>query len=159
MSCAWLPFSRITPSAQTKITSQSEIVDRRCAMAKEVRPTLAASKACCTTFSLAVSKALVASSNSNTGGSRARALQIATRCFCPPESLLPRGPTEVFHPCPLAESMKLRLDIFLHVSSHSSDTVSPSSKPYVTLARTVVLNRIGSCPTKPICFLHHLMLT
>mmetsp|Transcript_37977 Transcript_37977/g.71219 ORF Transcript_37977/g.71219 Transcript_37977/m.71219 type:complete len:111 (+) Transcript_37977:150-482(+) len=109
------------------MTSQSEIVERRCAIAMEVRPTLADSSACCTTFSLAVSRALVASSSSSKGGFRKRARQIATRCFCPPESREPRGPTSVCHPCPLEESMKLRCDIFLHDSSQSSVILSSSS--------------------------------
>ena len=39
-----------------------------------------------------------ASSNNMTFGSRKRARQIATRCFCPPDSRLPRGPTLVSKP-------------------------------------------------------------
>eukprot|EP00965_Chrysotila_dentata_P013135 433284-Pleurochrysis_carterae.AAC.1 len=51
------------------------------------------SSAAWTTRSLAVSSALVASSSSSTEGLRTSARAIATRCFCPPESLPPPWPT------------------------------------------------------------------
>mmetsp|Transcript_7143 Transcript_7143/g.12323 ORF Transcript_7143/g.12323 Transcript_7143/m.12323 type:complete len:104 (-) Transcript_7143:1196-1507(-) len=98
MSWAWLPASTTRPSAFTRITSQPWIVDKRWAMAKEVRPCNAASRAFCTIASLCVSSALVASSSSMTLGSRSRARQMATRCFCPPDRRLPRGPTLVSRP-------------------------------------------------------------
>mmetsp|Transcript_134539 Transcript_134539/g.335695 ORF Transcript_134539/g.335695 Transcript_134539/m.335695 type:complete len:99 (-) Transcript_134539:3620-3916(-) len=93
----------------------------------EVRPRRAFSSACCTTRSLSVSRALVASSRSSSAGSRTRARQIATRCFCPPESLLPRGPTSISKPCPDAESRKLRLAIRMHSNKCCSVMVSPAS--------------------------------
>jgi len=41
---------------------------------------------------------LVASSRMSILGSLSRALAIATRCFCPPESITPRSPTKVSRP-------------------------------------------------------------
>mmetsp|Transcript_130273 Transcript_130273/g.278398 ORF Transcript_130273/g.278398 Transcript_130273/m.278398 type:complete len:156 (+) Transcript_130273:325-792(+) len=136
------------------------MVERRCAMAKEVRPALAASSAAPTTCSLCVSNALVASSNRRIGGFRTKARQMATRCFCPPERRFPRGPTCVSQPCavPTPLSMKLRFAMRLHSANLSSVIVSLSSRPYFTLLSTVPSKRIGSCPTKPTCFLHHRML-
>mmetsp|Transcript_59501 Transcript_59501/g.139267 ORF Transcript_59501/g.139267 Transcript_59501/m.139267 type:complete len:143 (+) Transcript_59501:146-574(+) len=141
------------------MTSQPWIVDKRCAMAKEVRPSRAASKAFWTMASLCVSSALVASSRSITGGLRISARQMATRCFCPPESLLPRGPTSVSRPVLPFLYRKLRLHMFSHFLMYSSLTVSSSPRPYMILLRTVVLKSTGSCPTKPICLRHQRMLT
>mmetsp|Transcript_33964 Transcript_33964/g.79424 ORF Transcript_33964/g.79424 Transcript_33964/m.79424 type:complete len:98 (-) Transcript_33964:3583-3876(-) len=97
-------------------------------MENEVRPSLAVSSASCTTFSLCVSRALVASSKSSTGGFRTNALQIATRCFCPPDNREPLGPTSVSKRFG-SLSRKARLAIFAHFSNHSLDTCSPSSRP------------------------------
>mmetsp|Transcript_132749 Transcript_132749/g.264912 ORF Transcript_132749/g.264912 Transcript_132749/m.264912 type:complete len:98 (-) Transcript_132749:626-919(-) len=97
-------------------------------MEMEVRPCLAASMASCTTRSLCESRALVASSRSNNGGSRISALQMATRCFWPPESFPPRGPTPKSQPSPCT-SKKLRLAMFLQASSLSSLILCPSSRP------------------------------
>mmetsp|Transcript_142971 Transcript_142971/g.356266 ORF Transcript_142971/g.356266 Transcript_142971/m.356266 type:complete len:132 (-) Transcript_142971:3463-3858(-) len=127
MSSACEPFSTMTPSAVTKMTSQSWIVDKRCAIAKEVRPQRAFSSASCTIFSLSVSRADVASSSSSTGGSLTSALQMATRCFWPPERRPPRGPTCVSQPWYLSSSMKFRCAIFLHSTRRSSVMVSPAS--------------------------------
>ena len=51
------------------------------------------------TFSPSVSKADVASSNSNIFGFRIKARAMAMHCFCPPERWLPLGPTFVLYPC------------------------------------------------------------
>ena len=51
------------------------------------------SKALWTSFSDLLSKAEVASSNINIFGLCKMALAIATRCFCPPDNLLPLTPT------------------------------------------------------------------
>mmetsp|Transcript_7462 Transcript_7462/g.16364 ORF Transcript_7462/g.16364 Transcript_7462/m.16364 type:complete len:99 (+) Transcript_7462:2383-2679(+) len=65
------------------------------------------SMAACTTRSLAVSSADVASSRSSTEGSRTMARAMATRCFCPPDSLPPRSPTSVSYPSGRLSMMKL----------------------------------------------------
>mmetsp|Transcript_77003 Transcript_77003/g.135774 ORF Transcript_77003/g.135774 Transcript_77003/m.135774 type:complete len:128 (-) Transcript_77003:3564-3947(-) len=126
------------------ILSLPAIVESRCAMAKEVRPFMAFCRAFCTMRSLCVSSALVASSSSITLGSRIRARQMATRCFWPPESRLPRGPTSVSRPELPFLKRNARFAICWHLVRNSSETVSPSSKPYKMLLRTVVLKRIGS---------------
>mmetsp|Transcript_76374 Transcript_76374/g.184826 ORF Transcript_76374/g.184826 Transcript_76374/m.184826 type:complete len:82 (-) Transcript_76374:3597-3842(-) len=79
--------------------------------------------------SLLLSSALVASSKSSTGGSRTRARQMATRCFWPPESLDPLGPTCVCQPWALEEARKPMWDILLHSSNRSSVMVSSSWRP------------------------------
>mmetsp|Transcript_38255 Transcript_38255/g.89535 ORF Transcript_38255/g.89535 Transcript_38255/m.89535 type:complete len:113 (-) Transcript_38255:51-389(-) len=65
------------------------------------------SSAACTTFSLSLSRADVASSSSSTAGCRTSARAIATRCFCPPESLPPPKPTCVSYPLARLSVMKL----------------------------------------------------
>mmetsp|Transcript_103884 Transcript_103884/g.289401 ORF Transcript_103884/g.289401 Transcript_103884/m.289401 type:complete len:120 (+) Transcript_103884:417-776(+) len=118
----------MTPSAATRMRSQSWTVDKRCAMATDVRPTLAASSAACTTFSLSESNALVASSNSKTGGSRTNARQMAMRCFCPPDKRPPRAPTIVCQPSPPSSlSRKSRCAICRQVSRRSFVIVNSST--------------------------------
>mmetsp|Transcript_209 Transcript_209/g.280 ORF Transcript_209/g.280 Transcript_209/m.280 type:complete len:87 (-) Transcript_209:2109-2369(-) len=56
------------------------------------------SMACCTLCSLSASSAEVASSRITIGGSFSIARAIATLCFCPPESCIPRSPTRVSIP-------------------------------------------------------------
>mmetsp|Transcript_75724 Transcript_75724/g.222024 ORF Transcript_75724/g.222024 Transcript_75724/m.222024 type:complete len:158 (-) Transcript_75724:1363-1836(-) len=138
--------------------SQSRIVERRCAIANDVLPSRAASRAVCTTRSLLLSRALVASSRSSTGGSRTRARQMATRCFWPPESLEPLSPTCVCHPSALPASMKPMWDITLHSSKRSSVMKSSSCKPYMTFSKTVPSKSTGSWPTKATRLLHQRML-
>mmetsp|Transcript_70293 Transcript_70293/g.162536 ORF Transcript_70293/g.162536 Transcript_70293/m.162536 type:complete len:81 (+) Transcript_70293:346-588(+) len=79
------------------MTSEFTMVDNRCAMTRVVRRECAsrASSASCTTRSLSVSKALVASSSSSTAGSLTMARAIATRCFWPPLNCPPLSPTSV----------------------------------------------------------------
>ena len=62
-------------------------------------PALALSRASWTIFSDLLSKAEVASSNSNIFGFLTRALAIATLCFCPPDNWVPLSPTSVSYPC------------------------------------------------------------
>mmetsp|Transcript_17516 Transcript_17516/g.28444 ORF Transcript_17516/g.28444 Transcript_17516/m.28444 type:complete len:82 (+) Transcript_17516:383-628(+) len=69
--------------------------------------------------SLARSNALVASSRSKICGSLMKARAIATRCFCPPDSLLPLGPTSVSKPAPFFSNMKPRLATSTLLSSIS----------------------------------------
>eukprot|EP00966_Prymnesium_polylepis_P179745 4161746-Prymnesium_polylepis.1 len=71
------------------------MVDRRCAIVtlEKRRVCMISSRATCTARSLALSSADVASSSSNTAGRLSTALAIATRCFWPPDSLLPFPPT------------------------------------------------------------------
>lgn len=50
------------------------------------------------TFSLSLSRALVASSSNSIAGCRIKALAIATLCFCPPDSCTPFAPISVSYP-------------------------------------------------------------
>ena len=56
------------------------------------------SSAACTTFSLLLSRALVASSSRRMAGSLISARAIAILCFCPPESCAPPSPQYVSYP-------------------------------------------------------------
>uniref|UniRef100_A0A2M4B0E7 Putative transposase is481 family n=1 Tax=Anopheles triannulatus TaxID=58253 RepID=A0A2M4B0E7_9DIPT len=71
------------------------MVDSRWAITSVVRSTTAASRALCTTASLAASRALVASSRIRIVGCFSRARAIAIRCRWPPLSWMPRSPTIV----------------------------------------------------------------
>uniref|UniRef100_A0A1L8D777 Uncharacterized protein n=2 Tax=Nyssomyia neivai TaxID=330878 RepID=A0A1L8D777_9DIPT len=91
------------------------IVVRRWAIVTHVRPSRAASSASCTIFSLSISRADVASSSRRIRGFRMRALAMATRCFCPPESCVPLSPRRVSYPSG-SDEMKLWIFAFLAAS-------------------------------------------
>mmetsp|Transcript_37102 Transcript_37102/g.89271 ORF Transcript_37102/g.89271 Transcript_37102/m.89271 type:complete len:106 (+) Transcript_37102:237-554(+) len=101
-------------------------------------------KAACTTVSDAESRAEVASSRIMIAGSRTSARQIATRCFCPPDSRLPLGPTWVSSPC------SRRKSIFDFATHWSTQSLAALGSPYMMFSRTVVSKRMGSWPTTPI---------
>mmetsp|Transcript_11838 Transcript_11838/g.29664 ORF Transcript_11838/g.29664 Transcript_11838/m.29664 type:complete len:91 (-) Transcript_11838:374-646(-) len=67
----------------------------RCAIRRVVLDAMMLLRASCTTFSLSLSRALVASSRRRILGLRMMARAIAIRCFCPPESCAPLSPTSV----------------------------------------------------------------
>mmetsp|Transcript_5776 Transcript_5776/g.18419 ORF Transcript_5776/g.18419 Transcript_5776/m.18419 type:complete len:106 (-) Transcript_5776:52-369(-) len=100
ISSSWVPCSATWPPLMTAMVSALRMVLSRWAMVMTVRCCLAMiwSRAAWTTRSLAVSSADVASSRSRMAGLRTTARAIATRCFCPPESMLPRRPTFVRKP-------------------------------------------------------------
>mmetsp|Transcript_91699 Transcript_91699/g.255333 ORF Transcript_91699/g.255333 Transcript_91699/m.255333 type:complete len:109 (-) Transcript_91699:483-809(-) len=89
------PNSTTCPSRSTAMTSALRIVDSRCAIIMTVLPLQAVSMALCTCDSLSASKALVASSKITIGGFFKIQRATATLCFCPPDSIVPRGPTTV----------------------------------------------------------------
>mmetsp|Transcript_3194 Transcript_3194/g.7760 ORF Transcript_3194/g.7760 Transcript_3194/m.7760 type:complete len:109 (-) Transcript_3194:1614-1940(-) len=97
MSSLWVPCSTILPFSTTQILSAFLIVDSLCAITTVVLLVfcISSSSAACTIFSLAESRALVASSSSSTAGFLIMARAIATRCFCPPERNPPFSPTSV----------------------------------------------------------------
>ncbi|KAL5715158.1 hypothetical protein ACHQM5_017023 [Ranunculus cassubicifolius] len=71
-----------------------------------------------------ISLALVASSSSKIAGFLSTALAIATRCFCPPDSCIPRSPTLVEYP-----SGRLLMNVCAFAclaASITSDSVAPS---------------------------------
>mmetsp|Transcript_30401 Transcript_30401/g.74865 ORF Transcript_30401/g.74865 Transcript_30401/m.74865 type:complete len:124 (+) Transcript_30401:90-461(+) len=94
-SSSCVPSSTTAPLSTTAILLASRIVERRCAITIVVRFCFAmiSSSDTCTSFSLSLSSADVASSSSSTEGFRRSARAIAMRCFCPPDSLPPRMPT------------------------------------------------------------------
>mmetsp|Transcript_28349 Transcript_28349/g.57572 ORF Transcript_28349/g.57572 Transcript_28349/m.57572 type:complete len:89 (-) Transcript_28349:606-872(-) len=85
------------PLSTTAILSALRMVDSRCAITMVVRLCfcIRSSSAACTTRSLSLSSALVASSSSSTDGFLIMARAIATRCFWPPDSCPPFSPTSV----------------------------------------------------------------
>mmetsp|Transcript_25811 Transcript_25811/g.85023 ORF Transcript_25811/g.85023 Transcript_25811/m.85023 type:complete len:206 (+) Transcript_25811:1390-2007(+) len=91
------PFSTTRPSLSTAMLSALRMVDSRCAMTSVVRRVSAttASSAACTTRSLSLSSADVASSSSRIAGCLMTARAMAMRCFWPPDSLPPPRPTWV----------------------------------------------------------------
>lgn len=84
--------SATRPWASTAMRCAPRMVLRRCAMSSTVRPAAARSSASCTARSACASSALVASSRISTAGSLSRARAMAMRCFCPPDSAVPRSP-------------------------------------------------------------------
>lgn len=58
-------------------------------MINVVRPTFALSSAFCTTLSLSLSSAEVASSSRRIFGFLIKARAMAMRCFCPPDNAVP----------------------------------------------------------------------
>mmetsp|Transcript_5775 Transcript_5775/g.18401 ORF Transcript_5775/g.18401 Transcript_5775/m.18401 type:complete len:170 (-) Transcript_5775:4071-4580(-) len=86
-----VPSSTMQPLLITAILSACLMVESRWAIAMVVRlvRSMISSSAACTTRSPAVSSAEVASSSSSTAGCLMMARAMATRCFCPPESLPP----------------------------------------------------------------------
>mmetsp|Transcript_31747 Transcript_31747/g.63414 ORF Transcript_31747/g.63414 Transcript_31747/m.63414 type:complete len:106 (+) Transcript_31747:163-480(+) len=103
------------------------MVDSRCAITTVVRRCLAmiSSSAACTTFSLSLSNADVASSSNSTAGWRTRARAIATRCFWPPDSFSPRIPTCVQYPSARFSMMK-ECALAMRAAASTSASVAPS---------------------------------
>ena len=94
-SSAWVPSSAILPSEQTAIWCAFCTVLNLCAITREVLPFIKWLRASCTSRSLVVSSALVASSSIRIGEFFRRARAIAILCLCPPLRRLPRSPTSV----------------------------------------------------------------
>mmetsp|Transcript_57235 Transcript_57235/g.135196 ORF Transcript_57235/g.135196 Transcript_57235/m.135196 type:complete len:175 (-) Transcript_57235:2511-3035(-) len=158
MSWSWVPCSTTRPFFTTQILSALRIVERRCAITMVVRFVfcISSSSACCTTFSLVVSRADVASSSSRIAGFLIIARAIATRCFCPPESWPPLDPTSVSNPS--GNSMMKLYALAILAASSTSARVAPAL-PLAMLSAIVPANSTGSCPTRPICSRNHLTLS
>mmetsp|Transcript_30424 Transcript_30424/g.52022 ORF Transcript_30424/g.52022 Transcript_30424/m.52022 type:complete len:142 (-) Transcript_30424:3750-4175(-) len=107
------------------------------------------SSAACTTRSLSLSSADVASSSRSTAGRRTIARAIAMRCFCPPESLPPPCPTCVSYPSLSLPTMK-EWAFASRAASSTSARVAPSL-PYAMFSATEPMKRTGSCATSPSC--------
>ena len=74
------------PASIATIMSAFLTVDSLCATMMVVRPVSSLSRASCTTASLSLSRAEVASSRSRICGFLIRARAMAILCFCPPDS-------------------------------------------------------------------------
>mmetsp|Transcript_29898 Transcript_29898/g.80354 ORF Transcript_29898/g.80354 Transcript_29898/m.80354 type:complete len:156 (-) Transcript_29898:2292-2759(-) len=100
MSSLCVPFSATEPFSTSAIWLALTTVDRRWAIRMTVcSPVqMRASRDACTSASLDASRDEVASSRRRRRGSRRSARQMARRCFCPPESRVPRSPTRVRYP-------------------------------------------------------------
>mmetsp|Transcript_40152 Transcript_40152/g.99226 ORF Transcript_40152/g.99226 Transcript_40152/m.99226 type:complete len:112 (+) Transcript_40152:340-675(+) len=87
-SCRCVPSSSTRPSPTKAILSALRMVDSLCAITIVVRfcAAITASNAACTTRSLSLSSAEVASSSNKIVGFFKSARAMAMRCFCPPES-------------------------------------------------------------------------
>ena len=96
MSSLCVPSWTILPLSSTTILSAVMMVDRRWAMMIVVRLCMSCLRACWICDSVLESNEDVASSSTSIFllASNARAME--TRCFSPPESLIPRSPTMVF---------------------------------------------------------------
>ena len=120
------------------------MVESLCAMMILVRPSMRWSNASCTSRSVLVSSALVASSRMRTSGSASMALAIAMRCFSPPESLSPRSPTCVSQP---SESDSMNSSIFASLHAFLSSFSVIPSRTYSRLCRIVSLKSVVSWNT------------
>mmetsp|Transcript_14134 Transcript_14134/g.44438 ORF Transcript_14134/g.44438 Transcript_14134/m.44438 type:complete len:176 (-) Transcript_14134:3706-4233(-) len=145
------PSSATLPPLTTQMRSAFRMVDSRCAMTSVVRRVSAttASSAACTTRSLSLSSADVASSSSSTAGLRTMARAIATRCFWPPERRLPLRPTCVAYPSARLLVMK-PCALAKRAAPSTSASLAPAL-PYRMLSATEPWKRTGSCPTSPSC--------
>mmetsp|Transcript_45809 Transcript_45809/g.111533 ORF Transcript_45809/g.111533 Transcript_45809/m.111533 type:complete len:199 (-) Transcript_45809:1238-1834(-) len=170
ISSSCVPCSTMAPWSRTTILSAFVTVESLCAIMIVVqRPStdvgeMMLSIEACTTLSLSVSSALVASSSSSTRGCRTSARAMHTRCRCPPEScvLLTDVPAIVWYCCGSAEMKSCAfaaLAAATHFPSTSASTPSlpPPCPPRIKPGRPIAMfstigtpNRRGSCCTSPI---------
>ncbi len=87
MSSSCEPFSTMSPCSITRMRSASRMVERRCAITNEVRPSRNAAMACWSSSSVRVSTDDVASSRISTEGRATNARAIVMSCFSPAETL------------------------------------------------------------------------
>ena len=94
--------------------------------------------------SVSVSTADSESSNTITGAERMSARAMATRCFCPPDSVTPRSPTAVSNPAGKASAVSSRQATR---DAARTDASSSDASPIAMFSRIVRENRNGSCST------------
>mmetsp|Transcript_11683 Transcript_11683/g.28356 ORF Transcript_11683/g.28356 Transcript_11683/m.28356 type:complete len:184 (+) Transcript_11683:746-1297(+) len=146
MSSTCVPCSFTTPSVSTATESAPWMVDSRCAITMEVRPSIMVSSAALTNRSLSASNADVASSNRSTCGLTNNARAMAMRCFCPPLSLMPLSPTHVSRPFSKlrTNSATLACSSAFHIWSSVA-----SGAPNLAFERMLRANNTGSWLTTP----------
>mmetsp|Transcript_34964 Transcript_34964/g.73752 ORF Transcript_34964/g.73752 Transcript_34964/m.73752 type:complete len:132 (+) Transcript_34964:188-583(+) len=128
------------------ILSQSLTVNSRCATVSVVLGCVACNRSSvsCTSFWLSLSNAAVASSSTRIFGSRIIARAIAIRCFWPPDSKPPPGPTSVLYPSD--RSMIKSWACAALQADMISSSLAPGF-PSRIFCCTVPLKSVGSCPT------------
>ena len=89
ISSAWVPKPLIRPSSSTRMRSACSTEDTRWAMMNFVVSGISSAKARRILASVAVSTAEVESSRMRTLGFFSRARAMHSRCFWPPETLVP----------------------------------------------------------------------
>mmetsp|Transcript_55765 Transcript_55765/g.109164 ORF Transcript_55765/g.109164 Transcript_55765/m.109164 type:complete len:243 (+) Transcript_55765:191-919(+) len=169
-SWEWVPLSATFPSFNTQIWSARWTVESRCAITSVVRPFINLSRASCTSLSLCVSRAAVASSRTKILGFRRIALAMAILCLWPPDSCAPPSPTDCAYPLGNFMMNSWALASFAALSTSSSLTPEGTEKgghalgslpfpsftaarwaaaelPYAMLSATVPEKRPGDCPT------------
>mmetsp|Transcript_50780 Transcript_50780/g.130890 ORF Transcript_50780/g.130890 Transcript_50780/m.130890 type:complete len:144 (+) Transcript_50780:115-546(+) len=140
----------MTPCPNTTMRSAFRTVDRRWATTMDVPParrSISLFRASCTMRSDSASSAEVASSSSRIVGSTSSARAMATRCFWPPLSWMPRSPTSVSYLSgnSVRKSWQLAsLDAFTICSS-------VPSVPKKMFSRAVAAKSTGSCETTAMC--------
>src|SRR5256885_1361343 len=112
-----------------------------------VRPSITPRSRCKIRSSVCVSTLERESSRIRMRGSRATARAIAVRCFCPPESVMPRSPTIVSYFSANSCTSPSRFAISAASRMRASST---SESPKLILPPTVSPKRYVSCGTKPI---------
>ena len=156
MSYWWFPCSVKTPLTKHKILSAFLIVESLWAMVTIVMSpfwALYRSIASWTSLSFILSKAEVASSKRMILGCFKKALAIAILYFCPPESWDPEDPTWVLSPVLLSfVVMNFQALAAMRASCISSSVASGLAS--FKFSSIDVLNRTGSWPTYPICYLN-----
>ena len=88
----------------------------------------------------------IPSSKIKMSGFLTNALAIAIRCFCPPESCAPRGPTDVSSP---SGKSSMNLQLAFRAAAMISARVA-RGLAYEILSAIVPEKRTGSCETTPI---------
>ena len=97
ISSSWVPCSAIPSSVSTSILPALRIVLSLWAMTNVVLPSARSSRESCTTFSLSLSRADVASSKIRICGFLRNTLAMDSRCYWPPESFTPLCPISVWY--------------------------------------------------------------
>mmetsp|Transcript_29276 Transcript_29276/g.38484 ORF Transcript_29276/g.38484 Transcript_29276/m.38484 type:complete len:109 (-) Transcript_29276:1647-1973(-) len=105
------------------------------------------SKVCCTTCSLSLSNALVASSNRSILGCLISARAIAILCFCPPDICPPASPTFVLYPC---GNFMMNSWAFAALAALIISSIDAEGLACLIFCRIDPAKSTGSWPTYPI---------
>mmetsp|Transcript_15303 Transcript_15303/g.24901 ORF Transcript_15303/g.24901 Transcript_15303/m.24901 type:complete len:248 (-) Transcript_15303:1433-2176(-) len=146
MSWSKVPCCTILPPSNTAIWLAARIVDSLWAIDITVLPSRIFSTASWTWYSLSASSAEVASSKRTIGGFLSIARAIATRCFCPPDNVIPRSPTGVAIP---SGKFSIKSRAFATLAASFTWSLCASKLPYLILSSIVPEKRTGSCITTP----------